>query len=170
MFGRFRWVNIQNLPRRDRRTLARRITGVQSSPRADCFLSGRPTSTRNSAPSINPRVNCFGKRPCPSPATPPPPPTKSMAVNSSSSPRAAAKIPSHHPVVSTSPSPCRKCHQPRRPVQTRRTSLGNRVRIDRHSQPAFPASLRRQLVRSEEHTLNSSHLVISYAVFCLKKK
>src|SRR5256885_12104200 len=24
--------------------------------------------------------------------------------------------------------------------------------------------------RSEEHTLNSSHLVISYAVFCLKKK
>src|SRR2546426_8679157 len=25
-------------------------------------------------------------------------------------------------------------------------------------------------VRSEEHTLNSSHLVISYAVFCLKKK
>src|SRR2546426_9068958 len=27
-----------------------------------------------------------------------------------------------------------------------------------------------RLVRSEEHTLNSSHLVISYAVFCLKKK
>src|SRR5688500_19676201 len=26
------------------------------------------------------------------------------------------------------------------------------------------------LDRSEEHTLNSSHLVISYAVFCLKKK
>src|SRR5256885_11988741 len=26
------------------------------------------------------------------------------------------------------------------------------------------------LLRSEEHTLNSSHLVISYAVFCLKKK
>src|SRR5256885_5288206 len=25
-------------------------------------------------------------------------------------------------------------------------------------------------LRSEEHTLNSSHLVISYAVFCLKKK
>src|SRR2546426_4770321 len=25
-------------------------------------------------------------------------------------------------------------------------------------------------VRSEEHSLNSSHLVISYAVFCLKKK
>src|SRR5256885_13183904 len=26
------------------------------------------------------------------------------------------------------------------------------------------------VLRSEEHTLNSSHLVISYAVFCLKKK
>src|SRR5256885_399761 len=26
------------------------------------------------------------------------------------------------------------------------------------------------LARSEEHSLNSSHLVISYAVFCLKKK
>src|SRR5438034_8834352 len=26
------------------------------------------------------------------------------------------------------------------------------------------------LERSEEHTLNSSHTVISYAVFCLKKK
>src|SRR5205807_2956413 len=29
---------------------------------------------------------------------------------------------------------------------------------------------RRGHVRSEEHTSNSSHLVISYAVFCLKKK
>src|SRR5256885_10618209 len=26
------------------------------------------------------------------------------------------------------------------------------------------------IARSEEHTSNSSHLVISYAVFCLKKK
>src|SRR5699024_12775385 len=26
------------------------------------------------------------------------------------------------------------------------------------------------IVRSEEHTLNSSHVSISYAVFCLKKK
>src|SRR5438552_5918684 len=25
-------------------------------------------------------------------------------------------------------------------------------------------------IRSEEHTLNSSHQIISYAVFCLKKK
>src|SRR5437899_5465725 len=31
--------------------------------------------------------------------------------------------------------------------------------------------IRRALwIRSEEHTLNSSHLGISYAVFCLKKK
>src|SRR5438552_13761537 len=28
----------------------------------------------------------------------------------------------------------------------------------------------RHAVRSEEHTLNSSHQIISYAVFCLKKK
>src|SRR2546426_9198279 len=28
----------------------------------------------------------------------------------------------------------------------------------------------RRPTRSEEHSLNSSHLVISYAVFCLKKK
>src|SRR5690606_28549656 len=28
----------------------------------------------------------------------------------------------------------------------------------------------RVIIRSEEHTLNSSHVKISYAVFCLKKK
>src|SRR5699024_12593492 len=33
--------------------------------------------------------------------------------------------------------------------------------------PAFPKGAN---VRSEEHTLNSSHVSISYAVFCLKKK
>src|SRR2546426_9290382 len=32
------------------------------------------------------------------------------------------------------------------------------------------AGAHRRHHRSEEHTLNSSHLVISYAVFCLKKK
>src|ERR1022692_4254024 len=31
-------------------------------------------------------------------------------------------------------------------------------------------SCRAAAIRSEEHRLNSSHLVISYAVFCLKKK
>src|SRR4051812_49622839 len=31
-------------------------------------------------------------------------------------------------------------------------------------------SFLRQQFRSEEHTLNSSHMSISYAVFCLKKK
>src|SRR2546427_8001135 len=36
---------------------------------------------------------------------------------------------------------------------------------------ANPAASRRDLQqRSEEHTLNSSHSQISYAVFCLKKK
>src|SRR5438477_9792421 len=29
---------------------------------------------------------------------------------------------------------------------------------------------RQRCARSEEHTLNSSHMSISYAVFCLKKK
>src|SRR5205814_9020386 len=36
--------------------------------------------------------------------------------------------------------------------------------------PAFVEESDVQRVRSEEHTLNSSHLGISYAVFCLKKK
>src|SRR2546426_8975048 len=36
-------------------------------------------------------------------------------------------------------------------------------------QRRFPSS-NKTSDRSEEHTLNSSHLVISYAVFCLKKK
>src|SRR2546426_2357937 len=31
-------------------------------------------------------------------------------------------------------------------------------------------ALKTGTTRSEEHSLNSSHLVISYAVFCLKKK
>src|SRR5256885_4553038 len=42
------------------------------------------------------------------------------------------------------------------------------VHVQRH-----PPLARRDLHapdRSEEHRLNSSHLVISYAVFCLKKK
>src|SRR5438132_6214217 len=36
--------------------------------------------------------------------------------------------------------------------------------------PAEPALVRRRTSRSEEHTSDSSHTVISYAVFCLKKK
>src|SRR2546426_3835464 len=36
--------------------------------------------------------------------------------------------------------------------------------------PPLHEELRMLHQRSEEHTLNSSHLVISYAVFCLKKK
>src|SRR5690606_41538445 len=39
------------------------------------------------------------------------------------------------------------------------------------SQPyARDAASPRRRVRSEEHSLNSSHVKISYAVFCLKKK
>src|SRR6266540_4640260 len=33
-----------------------------------------------------------------------------------------------------------------------------------------PAKTSRAVVRSEEHTSDSSHITISYAVFCLKKK
>src|SRR5439155_21952907 len=40
---------------------------------------------------------------------------------------------------------------------------------DLRSPPAAPAGIRGGH-RSEEHTLNSSHVAISYAVFCLKKK
>src|SRR5256885_5480709 len=49
---------------------------------------------------------------------------------------------------------------PRRQVRLRPAPDG-----DIH--PAFPQSGQ---ARSEEHTSDSSHLVISYAVFCLKKK
>ena len=35
---------------------------------------------------------------------------------------------------------------------------------------AVPGVTQVNVARSEEHTLNSSHTVISYAVFCLKKK
>ncbi len=54
----------------------RKITAARSSPREGCCSSEQPTSTKNSAPSINPPVNSFGKRPSPSPATPPRRPTK----------------------------------------------------------------------------------------------
>src|SRR2546430_8299775 len=37
-------------------------------------------------------------------------------------------------------------------------------------QPANLLAFYRAVARSEEHTLNSSHSQISYAVFCLKKK
>src|SRR5258708_15458138 len=36
--------------------------------------------------------------------------------------------------------------------------------------PPLKLTMRLHSVRSEEHTLNSSHQIISYAVFCLKKK
>src|SRR5438874_7400384 len=54
--------------------------------------------------------------------------------------------------------------------------------LTKTSPPAYPVSTRRcpdvppiaapvsSPARSEEHSLNSSHVEISYAVFCLKKK
>src|SRR5256885_8298650 len=48
---------------------------------------------------------------------------------------------------------------------------GCRQRVATVSASALPLLFgRSRRSRSEEHTLNSSHLVISYAVFCLKKK
>src|SRR2546426_4661944 len=52
---------------------------------------------------------------------------------------------------------------PRRSLGVRRDLQGARVRVDASRQPV--------LRRDRKSTrLNSSHLVISYAVFCLKKK
>src|SRR5256885_2708789 len=60
------------------------------------------------------------------------------------------------PISSTPMMASLSCHRAvSADAQSRRTSSSS------------PCRLRR---RSEEHTSNSSHLVISYAVFCLKKK
>src|SRR5436190_12314932 len=42
--------------------------------------------------------------------------------------------------------------------------------IDSSSDPSFSATSNLAEKRSEEHTSEPSHTVISYAVFCLKKK
>src|SRR3712207_8497004 len=42
--------------------------------------------------------------------------------------------------------------------------------VDRDLHPGDPQLGELRRGRSEEHTLNSSHAIISYAVFCLKKK
>src|SRR5690606_41459399 len=47
---------------------------------------------------------------------------------------------------------------------------GAGFRLLQHSEPWQPPSRVRDGVRSEEQRLNSSHVKISYAVFCLKKK
>src|SRR3712207_6999709 len=49
---------------------------------------------------------------------------------------------------------------------THRVRVGPRVLLDRGGCPAGGVAL----PRSEEHTADSSHANISYAVFCLKKK
>src|SRR5207244_9593921 len=54
------------------------------------------------------------------------------------------------------------------PLAVARGAGGNRVRWMASD---FGAELSDLVhLRSEEHTLNSSHQIISYAVFCLKKK
>src|SRR5256885_7842677 len=55
-----------------------------------------------------------------------------------------------------------------------RSPRTTRARISRYGAPPGSSGAKERsmpyFTRSEEHTLNSSHLVISYAVFCLKKK
>src|SRR5256885_4130241 len=58
----------------------------------------------------------------------------------------------------------RRPHRRRRPL--RRAIRFARRRDDRPAQRPFPVAL----VDRKSTRLNSSHLVISYAVFCLKKK
>src|SRR5256885_8244275 len=53
-------------------------------------------------------------------------------------------------------------------IQTLRPRRDERARRGRGRLPRN--ARRKDRRRSEEHTSNSSHLVISYAVFCLKKK
>src|SRR2546426_5258221 len=56
------------------------------------------------------------------------------------------------------------------PYTTLFRSAGARPLVRRDGTGPLPGARRALPRRSEEHTLNSSHLVISYAVFCLKKK
>src|SRR5690554_8138075 len=65
------------------------------------------------------------------------------------------------------------------PISLRRTSAastgllrgaGSRLRLRGNGVQHDPAVRGEDLGRSEEHSLNSSHVRISYAVFCLKKK
>src|SRR5882762_1306325 len=136
MSGRFREVNFRNLRQKDKRTPARRITVARSSPRAAWCLLAQPTSTKNSAPSINPLASFFGKQLFPSPATPLPPPTKWAAANSSSSPPAAGKIPSLLPAASTLLLLCLRNH--RTQLQNRNQNLSPEIWPARARAADFP--------------------------------
>src|SRR5690349_23242390 len=65
-------------------------------------------------------------------------------------------------LLSEAPHP----HHLRSPADCPTGARDRRRDADRGRQPG----LRRHAARSEEHSLNSSHVEISYAVFCLKKK
>src|SRR5690242_21426229 len=47
---------------------------------------------------------------------------------------------------------------------------GTAATRSREDRPCRGTPIRMRVTRSEEHSLNSSHMSISYAVFCLKKK
>src|SRR5437868_10269605 len=58
----------------------------------------------------------------------------------------------------------------RLPVAQVKQDLPRRRIEQKSAGPELRSSLDELWVRSEEHSLNSSHVSISYAVFCLKKK
>ena len=58
----------------------------------------------------------------------------------------------------------------RKPSWLSRTSQAALYPVATGADRVVGQQLLRRLERSEEHTLNSSHITISYAVFCLKKK
>src|SRR5438034_6584124 len=77
--------------------------------------------------------------------------------------------PQHKPFRRT----CHAAHPPPPPACGRRRGrrARRRSRVHQRNHLAHLFQLEQSGgERSEEHTLNSSHTVISYAVFCLKKK
>src|SRR5205807_8717636 len=65
----------------------------------------------------------------------------------------------------------RSCFSRSRPGTTTSTPAPSHRRVHPASSPSRPRRRRTQRRRDRKSTrLNSSHLVISYAVFCLKKK
>src|SRR5688500_19312185 len=73
----------------------------------------------------------------------------------------------HYPSQRPAARPLHRAGQGR-PHQARRRRVEEAAPAGASADGAIP--VRQMAARSEEHTLNSSHLVISYAVFCLKTK
>src|SRR5438552_9062479 len=66
---------------------------------------------------------------------------------------------------------CSLCHSRQRTISVARQSLPGRRRTARREEfPTFSVGLPRLNSDRKSTRLNSSHQIISYAVFCLKKK